>query len=68
MTDSTGHFTLANVPPGHYTVKLWRDNWALDEPRANGHVTDYNWGSDFRNQKEVDVQANQAATLNFSIP
>ncbi|MDP4200715.1 MAG: carboxypeptidase regulatory-like domain-containing protein [Bacteroidota bacterium] len=69
ITDSTGHFTLSNVPPGHYTLKMWRDNWSIDQPRGRtGHVSDYNWGSDFRNQKEVDVRPNAVTTADFSLP
>ena len=69
ITDSLGRYTLANVPPGRYTVKMWRDNWTIDQPHGTtGHVSGYDWGSDFRNQKEVDVQPNAAATVDFALP
>lgn len=69
ITDSLGRYTLANVPPGHYTLKMWRDSWSIDQPRGTtGHVSGYDWGSDYRNQKEVDVQPNAAATVDFTLP
>ena len=69
ITDSTGHYTLANVPPGKYTVKMWRDSWVINQPKGpNGMITNYDWEGDFHNQKEVDVQPNAPATVDFSMP
>jgi plastocyanin len=68
ITDSNGRYTLANVPPGRYTLKMWRDNWAIDQPKAdNGTISGYNWGSDFRNQKVVEVGAAQAVGVDWGV-
>jgi plastocyanin len=69
ITDSTGQYVLSNVPPGTYTVKMWRDSWVLDQPKGpNGEVTTYDWGSDYHNQKVVQVQPNAPATVSFTLP
>jgi hypothetical protein len=54
---------------GRYTLKMWRDNWAIDQPKAaNGTISGYNWGSDFRNQRAVEVNAGQVDTVDFVLP
>ncbi len=69
LTDSNGRYTLANIPPGRYTLKMWRDNWAIDQPKnANGIISGYNWGSDYRNQREVVVEAGKVDTADFVLP
>ena len=69
LTDSNGRYSLTNVPPGRYTLKMWRDNWAIDQPKnANGMVSGYNWGSDYRNQREVVVEAGKVDTADFVLP
>jgi plastocyanin len=69
IADSTGHYTLSNVPPGTYTVKMWRDSWVLNQPKGpNGDVISYDWGDDFHNQKIVEVQANASTTVDFVMP
>jgi len=69
ITDKDGAYSLTDIPPGTYTLKMWRDNWQLDEPKDNqGHVTTYNWGSDFQKQQPVTVAAGAAQTVDFVIP
>ena len=69
VVDANGSYTIANIPPGNYTLKLWRDNWQIDQPKdASGHITTYNWGSDFRKQQPVTVAASTSQEINFSLP
>ncbi len=69
LTDKDGAYSLTDIPPGTYTLKLWRDNWQLDQPKDDqGHVTTYNWGSDFQKQQPVTVASGAAQTVDFTIP
>lgn len=69
LTDKDGNYTLADIPPGTYTLKMWRDNWQLDQPKdQEGHVTTYNWGSDFQKQQSVTIASGAAQTVDFTIP
>lgn len=63
LTDSTGHYTLDNVPPGTYKIKMWRDNWQLTEKDGS-----YTWGSDLTKEASVTVPKGGAAQLNFDLP
>ena len=70
ITDTAGRFTLSNVPPGTYTLKLWRDNWQIEQPKASngsGAVMAYDWGGDFHGQQQVTVSGG-TTTANFMVP
>jgi plastocyanin len=69
ITDKDGAYSLADIPPGTYTLKMWRDNWQVDQPKdALGHITTYSWGSDFQKQQSVTIAAGAAQTVDFTIP
>lgn len=68
ITDAAGHFSMKDVPPGQYTLKVWRDSWVLNQPKGpNGKVSGYDWGDDFRNQQPIEVRPGAATTADFLI-
>ena len=68
MTDASGHYSLTNIPPGTYTVKVWRDSWVIDQPKGpNGNVSGYDWHGDFHDQRSVEVKSGAATTADFKL-
>src|SRR5438552_3516181 len=68
MTDASGHYSLANIPPGIYTVKVWRDSWVIDEPKGpTGLVTGYDWHGDFHEQRQIEVKPSAVVTTDFRL-
>jgi plastocyanin len=69
ITGSDGKFEISNVPAGTYTLKLWRDNWALSQPKdAEGRITAYTWAKDFEKEQKVTLTAGQSLTVDFAMP
>jgi plastocyanin len=69
VSDSTGRFTLNNVPPGTYSIKLWRDDWRVEELKnESGRIVSYKWKPDRSKEAQVTVTAGQAAQVDFSLP
>ena len=69
ITDESGHFSLTDVPAGHYTLKLWRDNWQLEQPKdPEGRIIGYKWGPDVEKSAEVTVTTGQSTTADFLLP
>jgi plastocyanin len=69
VSDSTGRFTLTGVPPGSYTIKLWRDDWRIEELKNEaGRIVSYKWKPDLSKEAQVLVTAKQEAKIAFSLP
>ncbi len=69
VSDSTGRFTLSNVPPGSYTVKLWRDDWRIEELKnEDGRIVSYRWKPDISKEAKVTVTASAEAKVDFTLP
>ena len=69
ITDSSGMFTLSDIPPGDYSVALWRDNWTLEQVRdKEGRIQSYKWGPDFVKKQQVHVEAGKSVQINFQLP
>jgi hypothetical protein len=69
ITDANGIYHLTSVPPGKYTLKVWRDNWKLDQPKdAAGHITAYKWGADLEKSSAVTVAQGVTQTVDFVFP
>jgi plastocyanin len=45
-TDKDGNYTIPNVPPGHYTLKVWHERFSKTQSRAID-ITDADINQDF---------------------
>jgi hypothetical protein len=64
VTDAEGNFTLDQVPPGKYTVRLWQEGAPqLDKNSNTGFLTT----KPREQSKQVNVSAGQTVTLNFEL-
>lgn len=69
ITDSLGNFTLENVPPGKYTIKLWRDNWNIESLKnPAGKIISYKFPVDYMKEDSVVVASGKISQTNFSLP
>ncbi|HYM19840.1 MAG TPA: hypothetical protein VEW28_02430 [Candidatus Kapabacteria bacterium] len=69
ITDSTGSFTISDIPGGDYTLTLWRDNWNIEEVKDNnGRIGSYKWGPDITKKQQIHVEAGKITPVIFSLP
>jgi plastocyanin len=64
VTDDSGTFTIDNVPPGKYTVKVWHESWKTKGNDDDGRPI---YDKAVVLAKEVVVQANGVAHVNFEL-
>lgn len=68
VTDENGNFTLDNVPPGRYKIKMWHEGVVvMDKEIQNGVVTKYSYEHAYESVKEATVQPNGKAVVNFDL-
>jgi hypothetical protein len=63
LTDAQGNFSIDNIPPGKYTVKLWHEGW---ETTINGDSITY--ADPVVDTKEIEVTKDGAAEVSFELP
>jgi plastocyanin len=63
LSDAQGNFSIENIPPGKYTVKLWHEGW---ETTINGDTITY--ADPVTLTKEIEVAKDQAADASFELP
>ncbi len=69
LSDSTGAFSLADIPPGKYKLTLWRDNWNVEEKKnKEGNIESYSWGKDLSKEQEITVEAGKELVVDFTLP
>ncbi len=69
ITDTSGSFSLTDIPPGDYTLVIWRDNWLLDQQKdAEGRITAYKWGPDLMKREQVHIEAGKEIQLTEKLP
>ncbi len=69
MTDATGSFTIENVPPGKYLIKMWRDNWNVESLKnPAGKIVSYKTSPNFEKQDSVTVGIAEVSEVHFSLP
>ena len=69
ISDASGAFTLADVPPGKYKLVLWRDNWNVEEVKnKDGVIESYKWGKDYSKEQEVTIEAGKEVVVDFNLP
>lgn len=68
VTDTSGTFTLADVPPGSYTVKMWLNGFTVSPRKDNqGRIIRYAYGEPYLLERQVTVTAGGAAELTFEV-
>lgn len=65
VTDDDGNFTLDNIPPGKYTLKVWHENWKTDgKVDHEGRII---YAEPILLSKEVEVKAGETQQVDFEI-
>ncbi len=68
ITDADGKFSMDNIPPGNYTVKMWHEGVSVaDKEIENGKVKKYFFEEPYEITKEVTVPANGNVTVDFDL-
>lgn len=68
VTDSSGAFRLADVPPGSYTVKMWLNGFVASPRKDNqGRIIRYAYGEPYVLEQQVTVTAGGTAELAFQV-
>lgn len=68
LTDEDGNFTLDDVPPGMYTLKLWHEGIRIKEKETfNGSVTKYHFEEPYELTKQVSVSPRAQIKLTFGL-
>lgn len=59
-----GEYTLADVPPGTYTVVLWKEGIKETAQESDGKINAYNYGPDLYERKtEIKVEAGKVTEI-----
>jgi plastocyanin len=64
VSNAHGAFRIENVPPGHYTVRMWHEGWT-PRPSPDGHAA---FGEPVVREHTVDVTAGGQSEVNFTLP
>jgi plastocyanin len=68
VTDANGNFTLNNIPPGTYKLKMWHEGVAIAKTEIeSGKVKKYYYEEPYESFNDVTVNAGGAITSNFDL-
>lgn len=70
ITDSSGKFTLTDVPAGNYKIAMWHEHWketGREKDPATGAVKSITYADPIVVEKSVTVKAGEAAALDFDL-
>ncbi|MBK8912646.1 MAG: hypothetical protein IPM61_15145 [Chlorobi bacterium] len=69
ITDSNGAFSIADVPPGTYTLRLWH-NGVMQRPKRDteGRLVGYRYDKPTELQQRVAVEPGKNAEATFTLP
>jgi len=68
VTDAEGSFSLTDVPPGDYTLKMWHEDWVVaNEVKKDGEVVGYEFGDPMEKSQEIKVGAGAETKAQFTI-
>jgi len=68
ITDEKGAFSMTDVPPGTYTIRLWHEGVAVAKAdRDQGGVTKYRFEEQYELSKEVVVPASGTVEVEFDL-
>lgn len=69
VTDGKGAFTLTDVPPGTYTLVLWKENWEIAETiEKDGVPSRIVYEDPIVIEREVTVEAGGTVEATFTLP
>lgn len=66
VTDADGNFTLGDVPPGTYTLKMWHEGIAA-RPSKGGAAMPPVVEGPYTDSREITVKAGETATVRFDL-
>jgi plastocyanin len=68
VTDSSGAFTIANIPPGSYSVNMWFNGInAIPRKDTQGRLIRYSFGEPYILSRQVEVGAGKNVDVTFDI-
>ncbi len=68
VTDEHGRFELANVPPGNYQVKMWKEGFrVIGTEVENEKVKKYHFEEPYEETRDVSIKANQKVDIEFQL-
>lgn len=66
LTDSQGNFTLDDIPPGTYNLKMWHEGVTITKREMErGGVKKYYYEEPYESVREVTILSGQTATVAF---
>jgi len=63
-SDEEGNFTIDNIPPGKYVLKLWHESWQIIGQDDDGRLK---YGEPLLLTKEVEVPSKGIVHVNFEL-
>jgi hypothetical protein len=68
LTDSHGRFTLTDILPGTYKIKMWHEGFRITgEEKENGKVKQYHFEDPYEVVKSVEVPKDGEVQSNFDL-
>lgn len=69
ISDSNGNFTIADIPTGTYTLRLWH-NGVMQRPKRDteGRLIGYRYDKPTELEQQVLVEAGKGAKVTFTLP
>jgi plastocyanin len=68
ITDKNGNYSLCDVPPGEYTIRLWHEGVAIaNRSMEHGKVKNYEFEPPYEESRRVTVTAKTTSTADFQL-
>jgi hypothetical protein len=68
VTDSEGLFTLTEIPPGSYKVRMWHEGFRITGTEVeNGEVKQYHFEDSYEVAKQVSISKNTKVRVDFEL-
>jgi plastocyanin len=69
VSDRNGDFSLPNVPPGSYTLRMWHEGISIvNKVMEHDKVKSYEFGQPYEQSRQVTVSPEGTSTVNFELP
>ena len=66
LTDSNGNFTLEDIPPGSYTLKMWHEGVSITRTEMEREsVKKYTYEEPYESIQEITILPGQSKTVTF---
>ena len=68
LTDAEGNYSLTEVPPGKYTLKMWHESWeVVNRTEKDGEITGYEFAEPVEQSQDVEVASGAESKVVFSL-